>query len=106
MTSFSQLDIFPLFEYLLAYNRMTRSTYLGTAQFGSEAFHSNGENVTFEASDIDLSVLTTPTKGNAAPTKTGSPTTKSGAAPGKSSAVPLKGCWILLGGTVAAWILF
>ena len=105
MTSFSQLDIFPLFEYLLAYNRITRSTYLGTAQFGSEAFHSDGKNVTFEASDIDLTVLTTPTKGNAAPTKTGSPTTKSSAAPGKSGAVSLKGCGFLLGGTMGAWML-
>ena len=105
MTSFSQFDIFPLFEYLLAYNRMTRSTYLGTAQFGSEAFHSNGKNVTFEASDIDMTVVTTPTKGNAAPTKTGSPTTKSGAARGRSSAVSLKGYWLLLGGTVGAWML-
>ena len=57
MTSIS-LNVLPLFQYLVDGKRMPSSTYLGTAQFGSEAMHTNGENVTFEASGIDLNIET------------------------------------------------
>ena len=115
MTSFRQLDIFPLFQYLLDDNKMTNSTYLGTAQFGTEAFHTDGQNVTFEASDVDLAVVTTPLP----PTKTNGPAAKTNTPPGnghtaaaKSNAVSLRGVeggergWGLLEGAIGAWMLW
>ena len=91
-----QLDVLPLFQYLVKEKMMPSSTYLGTAQFGSEAMHTNGENVTFEASGIDLRIFT---KSEVKPD--GKPLSK-------SSAVSLKEVqgftwrWGLLGGAIGA----
>lgn len=35
---------------------MAPSTYLGTAQFGTETFHTDGTNVKFEAKGLELVV--------------------------------------------------
>lgn len=124
MTSFSQLDVFPLFQYLLDGKRMANSTYLGTAQFGSEAFHTYGNNVTFEASGVDMYINTTaipPTKTKGSPAKTNGATITTGAsakshtASAKSNAVSLRGvegfhwCWGLFEGAMGAmgaWMLW
>ncbi|CAD6591528.1 MAG: hypothetical protein ASARMPREDX12_005204 [Alectoria sarmentosa] len=117
MTSFSQLNVLPLFQYLVEGNKMDASTYLGTAQFGSEAIHSDGKNVTFDASNIDLTIQTTtssvtPSKTNGAPAKTNGAPTNSKTAPAKSGAVSLMGvegltwCWGLLEGAVGVWMLW
>lgn len=95
MTSL-QLDVLPLFQYLVDEKKMPASTYLGTAQFGSEAMHTDGENVTFEASGIDLNILT---KSEVKPG--GKPLSKSGAA----SLKEVQGFawrWALLGGAIGA----
>ena len=107
MTSFSQLNVLPLFQYLVDGNRMDSSVYLGTAQFGTEAFHTDGKNVTFEASGINLTVDTNVISSS----KPNAPNAPN-AAPKKSSAVSLKGveglkwCLGLLEGAVGAWILW
>lgn len=94
MTSFSQLNVLPLFQYLVDGNKMPSSTYLGTAQFGTEAFHTNGKNVTFAASGIALTI-----KAKSTP-------------PAKSNALSRKGlgefrwCWILLESAIGAWMLW
>lgn len=136
MTSFSQLNVLPLFQYLMDGGKMANSTYLGTAQFGTEAFHTDGKNVTFEASGIDLTVQTTlvppakstatPTKSSTAPTKSSTASTKSSTATAKSSTVPAKGntvpvksnavslkgvegivcCWGLFEAAIGGWMLW
>ena len=88
MSSFSELDVFPLFQYLVNEKKIPDSTYLGTAQFGTEAIHSNGANVSFEASGIDLTIRP----------KTGPSS--------KSDAVSLKWCWGLLEVAIGAWMLW
>lgn len=129
MTSFSQLNVLPLFQYLMDGGKMANSTYLGTAQFGTEAFHTDGKNVTFEASGIDLTVQTTlvpPAKSTATPTKSSTAPTKSSTAPAKSSTAPAKGntvpaksnavslkgvegivcCWGLFEAAIGGWMLW
>ena len=70
---------------------MADSTYLGTAQFGTEAVHTDGQNVTFEASGIDMTIVP---KG------------------AKSDAMSLKGvkefewCFGLLEAAIGAWALW
>lgn len=99
MTSL-QLDVLPLFQYLVKRKMMPKTTYLGTAQFGSEAMHTNGENVTFEASGIELEVLTK------------SEIKAGGKSLSKSSAVSLKLVqgftwrWGLLAGAIGASIFW
>lgn len=66
LTSFSHLDILPLFRYLTDKNKMPASTYLSNAQFGTETFHTNGKNVTFEASGVDLTIQSAKGKSSAA----------------------------------------
>ena len=101
---------------------MASSTYLGTAQFGTEAFHADGHDVTFEASSIDMNIQTTsiaPTKPNTTPTTSSTAPTKSSTAPAKTNSVPaksnavsLKGVkgfkwyWTLLEAAVGAWMLW
>lgn len=93
-TSLSQLNILPLFQYLVAGNRMPNSTYLGTAQFGTEAIHTDGKNVTFAATGIDMAIQAKSVPG------------------AKSDAVSLTGlggfgwCWVLLEGAMGAWLLW
>ena len=56
MTSIHQLDVAPLFRYLTDTNRLPPSTYLGTAQFGTETFHTDGKNVTFDAKGLGITI--------------------------------------------------
>ena len=58
MTSIRQLDVLQLFRYLTESDRMPLSTYLGTVQFGTEAFHTDGKNVTFEAKGVEMNIQT------------------------------------------------
>ena len=58
-TSFSKLDVFPFFQYLVDKNEMPNTTYLGTAQFGTETFHTvQGKKVTFTATGVNFDVQT------------------------------------------------
>ena len=61
MTSIHQLDVAPLFRYLTDTNRLPPSTYLGTAQFGTETFHTDGKSVTFDAKGLGLMMIQAPT---------------------------------------------
>lgn len=84
---------------------MPSSTYLGTAQFGTEAMHTNGDNVTFEASGVELTIET---KSQVA----SNPSGPAGKPPAKSNAVSLKGIqgftWSfnLLEGAIGAWMVW
>ncbi|KAF6227973.1 hypothetical protein HO133_007701 [Letharia lupina] len=62
MTSFSQLNVLPLFQYLMDGGKMANSTYLGTAQFGTEAFHTDGKNVTKKHCDANQKQYSTDKK--------------------------------------------
>ena len=58
-TSFTNLDVLPFFQYLVDKEQMPNTTYLGTAQFGTETFHTVGGNkVTFTASGVNFDVQT------------------------------------------------
>jgi xyloglucan-specific endo-beta-1,4-glucanase len=54
ITSFN-FDISPLFDYLTSHNLLPATTYLGSVQYGTEAFHATS-NVTFSASNFNLKV--------------------------------------------------
>ena len=59
ITSFSNFDVFPFFQYLIDKEEMPNTTYLGTAQFGTETFHTeHGKKVTFTAGGVDFTVQT------------------------------------------------
>ena len=59
ITSFSNFDVFPFFQYLVDKEEMPNTTYLGTAQFGTETFHTeHNKKVTFTAGGVDFSVQT------------------------------------------------
>lgn len=123
LTSFQQLNVLPLFQYLLDSGKLASSLYLGTAQFGTEAFHADGHDVTFEASSIAISIATTPTpttaktntvstktqsastKTNTASAKPGSPTAKSNAASLKEVEA-FKWCWVFHKGAMGAGVLW
>jgi xyloglucan-specific endo-beta-1,4-glucanase len=55
ITNFN-FDITPLFDYLTSHNLLPSTTYLGSVQFGTEAFHATS-NVTFSASNFNLKVV-------------------------------------------------
>jgi xyloglucan-specific endo-beta-1,4-glucanase len=54
LSSFSG-DISPLLHYLWRHSYISKSTYLGIVQFGSEAFHATS-NVTFMATDFSIGI--------------------------------------------------
>jgi xyloglucan-specific endo-beta-1,4-glucanase len=54
ITNFN-FDVSPLLDYLTNHNLLPETTYLGSVQFGTEAFHATS-NVTFLASNFNLDV--------------------------------------------------
>lgn len=54
ITNFN-FDVSPLLDYLTSHNLLPETTYLGSVQFGTEAFHATS-NVTFSASNFNLDV--------------------------------------------------